>query len=74
MYREPLLREGFELATASSGLEGLDLLRQRAPDVLVFDPQLPWGGGDGVLDIMASIPTLRPFRCWCLPRVEILRV
>jgi DNA-binding response OmpR family regulator len=56
-YLEPLSGEGFELATASCGLECLDRMRERVPDVLVLEPHLPWGGGDGVLAIMGEVPT-----------------
>ena len=58
VYREPLLREGFELATAVSGLECVARLRECVPDVLVLEPQLLWGGGDGVLAMMCEIPQL----------------
>jgi DNA-binding response OmpR family regulator len=58
MYREPLSREGFEVEWASSGLECVSRLRERAPDVLVLEPQLPWGGGDGVLAMMGEDPNL----------------
>lgn len=58
MYRGPLLEEGFELATAVSGLECVARMRERAPDVLVLEPQLPWGGGEGVLAIMGENPDL----------------
>jgi len=57
-YREPLLREGFELATAVSGLECVARLRECVPDVLVLEPQLLWGGGDGVLAMMCEVPQL----------------
>ena len=33
-------------------------MREHAPDVLVLEPQLPWGGGEGVLAIMGEIPEL----------------
>ena len=56
MYREPLLREGFEVDRALSGLECLSRLRERLPDVLVIEPLLPWGGGDGVLAMMGEDP------------------
>ena len=56
--REPLLREGFELATAVSGLECVARLRECVPDVLVLEPQLLWGGGDGVLAMMCEVPQL----------------
>lgn len=51
VYRE-LLRKEFDVVTASDGLKCLARLRERAPDVLVLEPQLPWGGGDGVLAAM----------------------
>jgi CheY-like chemotaxis protein len=52
------LREGFELVTAVSGLECVARLRERTPDVLVLEPQIPWGGGDGVLAMMGDVPQL----------------
>jgi DNA-binding response OmpR family regulator len=57
-YRGPLLQEGFELVTAVSGLECLARMRERVPDLLVLEPQLPWGGGEGVLAVMGEIPVL----------------
>ena len=56
VYREPLLRAGFELRTAASGLECVARLRECVPDVLVLEPHMPWGGGDGVLAIMGEVP------------------
>ena len=58
MYRGPLLHEGFELVTAVSGLESIARMRERVPDVLVLEPQLPWGGGEGVLAMMGEVPRL----------------
>ena len=58
VYREPLRREGFELRTAASGLECVARLRECVPDVLVLEPQLPWGGGDGILAMMGDVPAL----------------
>ncbi len=63
-----------EVLTALSGLECVDQLRQQAPDVLVLEPQLPWGGGDGVLAMMhdhlnlANVPVLLLTSC-CDPSV-----
>ncbi len=57
MYRE-LSREGFEVVTAPSGLECVARLRERIPDVFVLEPQLPWGGADGVLSMMSQVPEL----------------
>lgn len=58
LYREPLLQAGLELVTAVSGLECLAGLRERVPDVLVLEPELPWGDGEELLAIMAEVPEL----------------
>ena len=58
VYREPLAQEGFDVVAARSGLECVARLRERVPDVLVLEPQLPWGGGEGVLAIMGEVPAL----------------
>jgi response regulator RpfG family c-di-GMP phosphodiesterase len=50
-YRRQM-SETFELATATNGMECLTRLREETPDVLVLEPQLLWGGGDGVLAVM----------------------
>ena len=57
-YRKHLSQEGFEVVAVFSGLECIGRLGERAPDVLVLEPQLPWGGGDGVLARMGEIPAL----------------
>jgi two-component system KDP operon response regulator KdpE len=48
-YRAFLALHGFAVETASDGLECLAKLRRLAPDVLVLDQGLRWGGSDGVL-------------------------
>jgi DNA-binding response OmpR family regulator len=58
VYRGPLMQEGFELVMATSGLECVARMREQQPDVLVLEPQLPWGGGAGVLAIMGEHPRL----------------
>ena len=58
VYREPLSQEGFEVVAALNGLECIARLRERVPDLLVLEPQLPWGGGEGVLAIMGEVPQL----------------
>jgi CheY-like chemotaxis protein len=40
---------GFPVETAANGLECWTKLRALAPDALVVDVEIPWGGGDGVL-------------------------
>jgi DNA-binding response OmpR family regulator len=58
LYRQRLSEEGFQATAAFSGLECAARLRERVPDVLVLEPQLPWGGGEGVLAMMGEIPAL----------------
>jgi DNA-binding response OmpR family regulator len=55
-YRKCLSQHGFDVATATNGLECVEQLRQFMPDVLVFEPAMPWGGGDGVLAVMHEQP------------------
>jgi CheY-like chemotaxis protein len=55
-YRESLAAAGFAVATATTGLECLAHLHRWAPDVLVLGDELPWGGGAGVLALMAEEP------------------
>lgn len=47
-----LTRYGFQVATAASGLECAAHFRPFRPDVLVLEPAMPWGQGDGVLALM----------------------
>jgi DNA-binding NtrC family response regulator len=47
--RRFLIECGYEVETASDGLDCLRKLRQVTPAVLVLDLELRWGGGDGVL-------------------------
>jgi DNA-binding response OmpR family regulator len=58
VYRWPLAQKGFEVVPALNGLECIARLRERVPDVLVLEPQLPWGGGNGILAIMGEISEL----------------
>src|SRR5207244_249871 len=55
-YREFLLRDGFDVVTATDALDCVAKLRVFAPDVLVLDPALPWGQGEGVLAMMYEDP------------------
>jgi len=63
VYRRFFTERGYEMETASNGLDCLAKLRQVTPAVLVLDLELLWGGGDGVLawlreESPAPIPVL----------------
>jgi DNA-binding response OmpR family regulator len=49
-----LIRQGFDVALSSDGLDCVNRLRRGRPDVLVLDLNLPWGRGDGILALMAD--------------------
>jgi carbon storage regulator CsrA len=51
-YRDYLEQHGFEVTTATTGLECVERLRECAPDLLVLEPSIPWGLGDGILAMM----------------------
>jgi carbon storage regulator len=60
MYGSHLRQLGAAVSTARTGLECLEKLQQAVPDVLVLEPGLPWGGGDGVLALLNEQPSVRP--------------
>jgi carbon storage regulator CsrA len=55
-YAEYLGQHGFDVFTAPSGVQCVEKLREHLPDVLVLEPSIPWGGGDGVLAMMREDP------------------
>ncbi len=57
-YRAYLEGRGCQVAAATTALECVARLREWPPDVLVLEPSLPWGGGDGVLAMMHEEPTV----------------
>lgn len=59
-YRTALGDRGFEVDTAASGIDCLSRLRQFRPDVLVLQPDLPWGQGEDVLARMHQDADVRP--------------
>lgn len=57
-FRLDLIRNGFDVVTADNGLECLQSFQSFSPDVIVIEPELLWGGGDGVLDVIREDPVL----------------
>ena len=51
---EDCFHRSIALRSATGGVDCLAELRRWPPDVLVLDAELPWGGGDGVLEIMGE--------------------
>ncbi|MDH3719620.1 MAG: response regulator [Planctomycetota bacterium] len=57
-YREYLSNYGFIVSTVRTALDCSTHLAGFGPDVLVLDPELPWGWGDGVLARMHEDPDM----------------
>lgn len=63
-YSRFLTERGFRSSMARSALDCVHRLRTEVPDLLILDPDLPWGGGGGVLSLMRQdhtvplVPTL----------------
>ena len=51
-------RSDFEVITASTGVECMYHMRQRAPDILVLEPNMQWGDGHGLLAVMHDVLNL----------------
>ncbi|HLZ15365.1 MAG TPA: response regulator, partial [Candidatus Saccharimonadales bacterium] len=49
IYKLKLERDGFEVATAGNGAEGLELIRERRPDIILLDLLMPVMGGAEML-------------------------
>lgn len=55
-----LMRDGHTVITASDGLNGLQLFRHEAPDLVVLDRSLPGLTGSGVFDEMRKVSKAVP--------------
>jgi len=53
-YREYLAEEGFVVSTVKTGLECVESVTASTPDVLVLDPALLAGWGEGILGVMVG--------------------
>jgi DNA-binding response OmpR family regulator len=51
-YEHALRSDGFHVRAANHGIECLEELRTAQPDVLVIEPELCWGGAEGVLALL----------------------
>ena len=56
LYRLKLEREGFKVATAANGVEGLKVAEEFAPDIILLDLMMPVMSGTEMLAIMRAQP------------------
>jgi hypothetical protein len=52
LYRDAIEGLGYQVATASGGVECIECLRSCSAALLLLEAPLLWGGSDGVLDIV----------------------
>lgn len=57
-YAPSLEAHGVCVTHVLNALECIQQLRENEWDLLVLDPSVPWGGGDGVLALMNEDPSL----------------
>lgn len=51
--------EGYSVLTAPNGKAALDLLQERAPDLVITDAMMPYVSGEELLSRMHQIPACR---------------
>lgn len=54
LYRLKLEREGYEVAVASNGLEGLEIVEKFRPDIVLLDLMMPIMSGPEMLALMRA--------------------
>jgi two-component system, OmpR family, response regulator AdeR len=56
LYQLKLEREGFDVATASNGLKGLEIIEKFHPDIVLLDLMMPVMSGSEMLALMRAQP------------------
>lgn len=56
IYKLKLEREGFQVATASNGQEGLETIESFKPDIILLDLMMPVMGGAEMLARLRAVP------------------
>jgi CheY-like chemotaxis protein len=56
VYRESLVREGFEVLVAEDGIAAMRLLREGSPDLVILDLLMPRLNGADVLKYIRTTP------------------
>src|SRR5258705_6358369 len=55
LYQQAIHSLGHEVSLADGGVDCVQQVRVRRPDLLVLEAPLLWGGSDGVLDILQGM-------------------
>lgn len=60
--RRCLAAHGYDAYVAADALQCVEQLQSWSPDLLVLDPEILWGGGEGVLDWLRQMQPMRPVK------------
>lgn len=60
--RRCLAAHGYDASLAADALQCIEQLRTWSPDLLVLDPDILWGGGEGVLEWLREVQPVKPVR------------
>jgi DNA-binding response OmpR family regulator len=66
LYDSYFSNNNFQVTTVGNGVQCIDAIRRKMPDVLVLEHKLPWGGDDGVIECLQQD---FPFAC---PEIVLL--
>ncbi len=64
MYQRKFVQSGFDIVTATNGEEGMQVIRDKRPDIVLLDIQMPIKDGVEVLkelkndDVLKTIPVV----------------
>jgi len=61
-YQKTLQALGHEVSLAQGGVDCIEQVASRRPDVLMLEAPLLWGGSDGVLDLLQGPQKEAPMR------------
>jgi CheY-like chemotaxis protein len=59
LLQKKLLKEGYEVIAACDGQEGIEMIRQEKPDLILLDILMPRKDGFGVMEDMQKDPEIK---------------